>query len=134
MGRTVVDAVLSCGKTATIRKCTLQDLKHLAALEDKMGVMKVEDILLGEAPEFSTLFSSCVQLPAGVDKLELDSDDVCEIADKFREVNSRFLARYKTLNVILTLGTVFEEGQDPQAAAVDLLLGTLKDQLQVAVP
>lgn len=134
MGRVAVYAPLSCGKVATIFRCTLPDLVHLKRLEEKMASMTIEDILLGGSPELDTLFHSCVRLPDGVDKLELDSDDVCKIADKFREVNSRFLSRLQALNTLLTLGEVFQGEGDHREAATDLLLNTLKEQLQVAVP
>jgi hypothetical protein len=134
MARTSVYAPLSCGKVATVMRCTLPDLVHLKRLEEKMVEMTVEDILLGDAIEFNTLFESCVRLPAEIDRLELDSEDVCEIADKFREVNKRFLSRLQRLNVIMTLGKVEnEEDGKMEDAAVDLLLGTLKGQLHNAM-
>lgn len=130
MSRTCVYAPLSCGKVATIMRCTIPDLVHLKRLEEKIGEVSVEDILLGQTPEFNTLFESCVRLPADVETLELDSEDVCEIADKFREVNSRFLARLQRLNVILELGDITEKDlEDQREAAMELLLGTLRGQL-----
>lgn len=130
MPRTVAFAPLSCGKVVEVRRCCLKDLVHLKRLEEQMSSMTIEDILIGGSPDLDSIFASCVKLPDGVGKLELDSDDVCEIADKFREVNSRFLSRLRTLNTLMTLGEINTVNGDVEGAAMELLLSKFGAQLQ----